>query len=135
MVTEALIAMRGAPKKKHKEQHKKGDLQLLETPLSYKGTSIPWLKRTTHQEDWLKALRITWQKYFRQKRMREIFCPECSAEHAASNWNLKVKVGFFNLTCKQCRTVTKTSTRSCACGALWHKCGVHQHSMQEAQLP
>ena len=37
LVTVALIATRGASTKKHKEQHKKGDLKLLEKTLSYKG--------------------------------------------------------------------------------------------------
>ena len=117
-IAKAILMMRGASTKKHKEAHEKGELKLVVKPFTYKGTSYNWLKvATKRDESWCEQPAQADPEEERTQKLSTIGCPLCTKEHAADNLKLKIRIGFCNLACQRCRGVTSTSRWVCPCGS------------------
>ena len=129
-ITKALLAMRGVNQKVHKAAHENGTLKLSPKPFAYKGNSHAWmrnLKKPEGANDWTHEPALPDGPDVRKKRLSSIACPECTHQQSTKSHRLYVKVGFCQLTCQRCKSVTSTSKWRCICGVPWYKCDTHVH--------
>ena len=59
--------------------------------------------------------------------LNQVKCPKCRYVQDTANHKLKAKVGYGNLTCQRCRSVSKASQWFCECDTEWHRCNLHVH--------
>ena len=126
-IVMAVLAMRGADKKKHKELLHEGTLKLPVRRLPMQGLVQSWRQACGQSQKWNESHN---DGAIAEEPLKTICCPRCQEEHAAKDMKLKVKFGFSNLTCKACREVTTAASWRCRCDLLWIKCGLHKHEVK-----
>jgi hypothetical protein len=139
-ITKALLAMRGVNQKVHKKMHEEGTLKLFPKPFAYKGTSHSWLrnlKRPEDADDWTTEPALPDGPLQKRKPLKVIICPEpqCGHMQSTKSRKLQVKVGFCQLTCQGCRSITSTKHWKCLRGHQWHKCAVHVQTKLLLSVP
>ena len=112
-ITEAILAMRGAHRKKQKEALKEGHLEIQKRSFAYKGTSDIWMGVAKGYDDWTTSQDEQVDPVTRP--LKCIHCPACGAGKSTEGLKLKIKIGFCNLTCKLCEEVTSTKEWTCEC--------------------
>ena len=124
-ITVALLAMKGAYKKKHREAHQDDNLKLHKKPLTYRGSAAEWKRVTAKGEDWTKHAAPHVKDLEPEETLKKLICPECGAKNDAARFKLKQKSNLSNLKCTTCMKVNSSKYWSCTCGIRWLKCRMH----------
>ena len=129
-ITKGILAIRGVNRAIHKKAHDEGSLKLERRPLAYKGTSTAWLRNIEKKymlDSWTHEDLLPDDRIIEQEPLKVIACPGCKAELKTKTMELKVKVGFSQLTYHKCRDVESAANWRCPCGIKWRKCDRHVH--------
>ena len=121
---KAILAMKGAVTRKHKEAFDRGELKMHLRPLTYRGTAKDWSTKLNLKQDWTKEEgRI--QNEDGQIPLRSITCSACMERNPTREMKLKDGSSFSNLKSRSGSKVTSSRKWLCECGCLWYKCTVH----------
>ena len=85
------------------------------------------LKKPDYTNDWTHELALPDGPSLGKKPLSSISCLECMHQQSTKSHRLHVEIGFCQLTCQRCRSVTSTSKWRCPCGTPWYKCDTHIH--------
>lgn len=126
-IVSAVLSMRGADKKKHKETPENGELMRAIKRLPMQGTVQMWRTACGQEEKWNAVTGGSTTGGVAEEPLRVIKCPCCKEESCTRKLKLKVKFVFSNLACKICGQVTANLAWRCNCDPLWYKCERHLH--------
>ena len=90
------------------------------------GTTVRW-KRVRKQES-VEEMEVDTgaQQEVRNYKTRILKCTRCEAPQETVWMQLRTKVGYRGIHCKECGKQELCSRNLCQCGQLWHQCTVHR---------
>ena len=130
-ITQAILDMKGATAKKHKDAHAKEQLRLLGKPLTYRGSTATWKRRMGKHDDWTKEPAYQLQCPGKVL-LKDLACPACMKLNPINGLKMHKNSAFSNLKCKACGDTTSSKNWACPCGLLWYKCSKHVREVTKA---
>ena len=128
-ITEAIMAMKGAAKKKHRDAHREGLLKLHMKPLTYRDSVAEWKTITGKGDDWTLHPAPHLKRVEHEENLEKVYCPQCGTENCIMKTRLKQNSRISNLKCFECNSVTSAKLWECSCGERWLKCNLHVHRL------
>ena len=124
LITTAILAMKGAGAKKHRDAHQKGKLTLRSKPLAYRGAAASWKQHVAKHANWT-AQPATPIEEVEEQIIWRVLCPVCSAPHVTAGRQAQQRSRFSNFKCAKCGCTKSAKLWSCPCGRFWQKCQLH----------
>jgi hypothetical protein len=129
-ITRAILALKGASKRKHIEMLEKGELEMIPKPLRFRGSAM-WKTLVGKFDDWTgdnESKEEDERALAASTPLRKVHCPNCSEKFDVTRKRLRCKAVLSNLKCKGCKEANSARKWTCECNCKWYKCQRHAHN-------